>query len=414
MKNADAWVKILYTYGPFAILVFLVFVTERKSRTAMKEAAPSKEKLLTGIYAFNWLIIFGVVIYSVIAWKQINIDRPPEIRGMIENISNSEVLSSNVADLYLHRVRQDNDLYSNYEWLLVNREKREDGEAIVFTIDGSKPESEKIFDYELPIRPDFYAGKVYIRRDKDDLYLRDQAQPLPKRKKIIGSPPTTTPTTTTKLRQFLEFFTTTAYAQTAQAAFSVSDFAIGLESPDAIVRRKTREDLANFDQATALSWIDDVLQDQTRSYRLKLGVLVALNNMPNLRRESLKPATIAAIQSAVGAPDPSLRSEALSLARRYDLVPVTIWEHVEFSGKFQGFGPGRYGANKGQLYDLPNDSASSLRVAEGFKVRLCENEGDGSGSGKCQTFGAGWHAVKSSQAGGVADLVSFIEVTKSK
>ena len=28
--NLDAWVRILYTYGPFAILVFLVFVTERK------------------------------------------------------------------------------------------------------------------------------------------------------------------------------------------------------------------------------------------------------------------------------------------------------------------------------------------------------------------------------------------------
>jgi hypothetical protein len=414
MKTADAWVKLLATYGPYALLMLLVLVTERKIWRAFKDSPEPEKKKFASLYIANWLFFFGVAIFAVYAWKRVNLDKPPEIRGMIENISNSEVLSSNVADLYLHRVRQDNDRYSNYEWLLVNREQRETGETIVFTIDGSKPESERIYDYELPIRADFYTGKVYIRRDQDDLYLKGETQPLPKRKKLIGSPPIAAPTTTTKLQRPLEFFTTTAYAQNVQTGFSVGDFAIGLESPDAIVRRKTREDLANLDQATALPWIDEILQNQKSSYRLKLGVIVALNNMPNLRGESLRPATIAAIQSALGHPDPSLRNEAFSLARRYDLVPVTVWEHIDFSGKYQGFGPGSYRADEGQLGDLPNDSASSVRVLAGFKARLCENEGAGGWSEKCQTFRAGWYRLKPPLAGGVADLVSFIEVRKPK
>lgn len=407
MKNADAWVKLLFTYGPFAMLILWVFIIERKSRIAMNQATISQAKVLTAVYVGNWLVIIGLLIYSVFAWKQINIDRTPEVRGRIENISNSEVLSSNLADLYLHRVRQDNDRYSNYDWLL---EKRlDDGDTIVFTIDGSKPDSENINDYELPFRSHFYDRPVRIWRDKDDLYLEGQLQPLPKRKKVIGSPSDPT----AKLERSLELLSTTAYAQTSQAPLSVSDIAIGLESPDAIVRRTTRADLASMDQAVALQWIDGVLQDQKSSYRLRLGVIVALNNMPHLPAESLKPSTIIGIQTALGSSDPTLRNEALSLARKYGLVPVTVWQDVGFSGKFQGFGPGRYRADKGQLGNLPNDSASSLRVLQGFSARLCENEGTGSGAPRCQTFPAGWYSLKFPPAG-VADQVSFIGVTTKK
>ena len=407
MKNADAWVKLLFTYGPFAILILWVFIIERKSRIAMNQATSSQAKVLTAVYIVNWLVIFGLVIYSIIAWKQINIDRTPEVSGTIENISNSEVLSSNLADLYLHRVRQDNDRYSNYDWLL--KKRIEDGETIVFTIDGSKPDSENINDYELPFRSNFYERPVRIRREKDDLYLEGQGQPLPKRKKVIGSP--TNPTA--KLERSLELFSTTAYAQTSQAPPTVSDIAIGLESPDAIVRRATREDLANLNQAIALPWIDSVFQDQNSSYRLRLGVIVALNNMTNLHGESLKPSTIVGIQTALSSPDPTLRNEALSLARKCDLVPVTVWQDVGFSGKFQGFGLGKYSADKGQLGNLPNDSASSLRVLQGFSARLCENEGTGSEVGRCQAFPAGWYSLKFPPAG-VADQVSFIDVTRKK
>ena len=54
MDTAEAWIKLLYTYGPFAILVFLVFVTERKTRTAMKEAGRDEKQRMIMVYLLNW------------------------------------------------------------------------------------------------------------------------------------------------------------------------------------------------------------------------------------------------------------------------------------------------------------------------------------------------------------------------
>ena len=71
----------------------------------------------------------------------------------------------------------------------------------------------------------------------------------------------------------------------------------------------------------------------------------------------------------------------------------------------QGFGPGRYSWDKNQFGNLPNDSASSLRVATGYRVRLCDNA---DGTGKCEEFDK-----DSSQLDeGMADRASYIYVFK--
>ena len=54
MDTAEAWIKLLYTYGPFAILVFLVFVTERKTRIAKNEAPRDEKPRLMVVYLLNW------------------------------------------------------------------------------------------------------------------------------------------------------------------------------------------------------------------------------------------------------------------------------------------------------------------------------------------------------------------------
>ena len=158
MKLQD-WIKILYEYGPFAILVFLVIVPERRIRTAMKEASEADRKSLRWVYILNWVAVFGLAIFSVYAWSRLNLTEQPTIRGTIENVSNLETLSTNFEDLYLHRIRQNNDLYSNYEWILLNKDKRMDeGEVIEFTIDGSTINHDHTYDYELPIHADFFPG----------------------------------------------------------------------------------------------------------------------------------------------------------------------------------------------------------------------------------------------------------------
>jgi hypothetical protein len=97
----------------------------------------------------------------------------------------------------------------------------------------------------------------------------------------------------------------------------------------------------------------------------------------------------------------------------YKLIPVTVYEDINYSGKSQAYGAGIYRADKSQLGSLPNDSASSLRVAKGFIVRLCENEGNGKGGGLCEVKGAGAYQLQWGPES-VADKVSFIQVIALK
>ncbi len=105
--NAETWAKILFTYGPFAILIFLVFVIERRIYSSWRAANQNNKKEQTaflGLYGFTWLVIFGVAVYSIYAWKRINLDRRPQIEGKIENLSNLETLGMTSADLYLNKI----------------------------------------------------------------------------------------------------------------------------------------------------------------------------------------------------------------------------------------------------------------------------------------------------------------------
>jgi hypothetical protein len=419
MKIADAWIKLLFVYGPFAILVFLVIVTERKLRLAIKDTSGREKKTYTRLYILNWLAIFSLVIFSVYAWKRLNLDRKPTIEGRIESLSNLETLTTSSADLYLHRIRL-NTRYSDYEWILVNKDKRfEDGAKIKFTIDRSNSDGGDgdVYEYELPIQSDFYDKAVQLRREKDKLFWDRNGEEIELRGRTL---PQATQPLTTRLEPTTEFFSTVAYAQaaqTAQTSFSAEDFAVGLESPDALVRRNTRAELAKQGQA-AMYWIEDILANPKSSYRLKLGVIVALNNMPNLRADTLKPSTISAIKNAAADPDDALRNEALGILSKYGYIfdasqPVTVYEHINFAGRSQSFAPGKYRADGGQLGNLPNDSASSLRVTKGYRVRLCENEGKGNGAGRCQEFGEGSFQLKGVREGGIGDIVSYIYVFKS-
>jgi hypothetical protein len=409
MKLAD-WIRMIASYGPNAILVLLVFITEKKIRTAIKEDPGPEKKKLVYVYIFNWFLIFGVAIFAIYAWKKLYIDAKPEIRGTLFNLSSLETLSSTSADLYQNKREKGNShsAYDSYWRLIPEALPWDEGAKIRFVIQGPKPNSkdDDLYEYELPIERGFYETPVSLIRRQGDLFLDRNGRET----KLQGGvlPGNGLPISKQTGRS-TELFPV-AYAQTAQQPFSSYDFTVGLESPDAIVRRKTRYDLSLQEQTVAVPWIDSVLRDPKSSYRLRIGVLVALNNMPHLRAESLTPAIIAAIQNTLNDPDDALRNEALGLARKYKLIPVIVYEHIDFSGKSQAYGPGIYRADKSQLGSLPNDSASSLSVAKGFGVRLCDDEANGKGDGLCEVKGSGRSYKLQWGPKSVADKVSFIQV----
>ena len=87
---------------------------------------------------------------------------------------------------------------------------------------------------------------------------------------------------------------------------------------------------------------------------------------------------------------------------------VTVYEDRDFRGRSQDFGQGRYLNAGGGLGNVRNDKASSVVVDRGFRVRLCENEGDdGRGSGRCEDYGEGRFNLRYN------DSVSYVEVQRA-
>jgi len=406
VDTAEAWIKLLYTYGPFAILVFLVFVTERKARTAMKEAAREEKSRMTLIYLLNWAVIFGLVLFSMYAWTRINLNGEPTIKGRIENLSGREVISTGSAFFFVHRIYVVPGR-AEYMWRLVGPRKYNDGEKISIVLDPNDPNLGEagITNNELTIKSSFYDGEVRIsyRHDLNKLFVDDGGKQveLPQSQQMIAEQPEPA---------WLDFLSTTAFAQ---GSFQPAPYVSSLESPDPVIRRNARADLAR-QGAAAVPWIEDCWNNPKSSYRLKLGTLIALNNMSAVNTGGLRPSTITEFQRASSDPDEALRTEALKFLNRYRIpFPVTVFEHVNSTGRSQTFGEGRFRSDYKQLGNLPNDAASSVKVSKGYRVRLCENVGDGKAVGRCEEYGEGTFNLKVAKAGGVADLVSQIEVLRA-
>ena len=85
---------------------------------------------------------------------------------------------------------------------------------------------------------------------------------------------------------------------------------------------------------------------------------------------------------------------------------VMVYEDRDYRGRSQGFGVGRYMAAGGRLGVLRNDSASSIVVSRGYRVRLCEHEGSGFGDGRCEEYTEGSYNLRYN------DEASYIEVLR--
>jgi hypothetical protein len=402
VETAESWIKLLYTYGPFAILVFFVFVTERKSRIAKNEAPKDEKARLMVVYLLNWVIIFGLVLFSMYAWTRINLEDEPTIKGRIENLSGREVISTGSAFFYVHRVYVVPGR-AEYMWRLVGPKKFADGEKITIVLDPNDPNLGEagITNNELTIQKGFYDHEVRIsyRRDQNKLFVDEGGQPvaLPQSQQTIAEQP----------QGIWDFLSPVAHAQ---GTYQSEAFISSLESPDPVIRRNARADLAR-QGAAAVPWIEDVLSNPKSSYRLRVGTIVALNAMSAVNVQALRPSTIATIQRGASDSDEAWRNECLKFINRYRIpFPVTVYEHVNSGGRAQSFGEGKFRADMGQLGKLPNDSASSVKVTKGFRVRLCENEGEGKATGRCEEYGEGTFNLRVSRSGGVADRVSMIEV----
>lgn len=91
-----------------------------------------------------------------------------------------------------------------------------------------------------------------------------------------------------------------------------------------------------------------------------------------------------------------------------DNPPVKVFSGRDQGGEFQGFNAGTFRYDQREFGNIRNDDASSVWVARGYRVRLCENEGGGSGSGKCEEYGQGSYNLRYN------DKASFIRVWRDR
>jgi hypothetical protein len=74
---------------------------------------------------------------------------------------------------------------------------------------------------------------------------------------------------------------------------------------------------------------------------------------------------------------------------------VTIFEGKNQSGTSATFGVGTYAANFGPIKAIGNDTASSISVENGYRVKICQHEGNNNqGGGNCEEYGAGSYNLK--------------------
>ncbi len=300
MSDAEAWVKLLYTYGPFALALLLLLVAEQKARAAWRAAPTNEKRVLMVLYCATWAAFFAVGTFAMYAWKRINLPHEFTIRGTLKGKPNlvSEMFTSD-SGLFLRRVYHAGGFH--YDWRIITGRRLPDSSSFAFVFDPGGDNHELDAEYDLPILPGFYDNTVQIMYDRNQgkliLQYGGKESELSSRPVVRDVP------------RHRPGFVSVAYAQ---EPFVAERFKERLESDDPIVRRDARNDLARAGQP-ALPWINDLLAAPGSSYRLRLGAISALNRMPGVHAATLGPTARAAVDRAAQDADPVLRGEARKL-----------------------------------------------------------------------------------------------------
>jgi hypothetical protein len=121
------WPKVLYLYGPFALLVFVVAVLEYKARKAWQS---DRSKISGAIRVATWLVIFvlcGVVVY---AWFWVN--RPPFVlTGSVQNLHGTETIGSKELYSVPEYYDRQRDIF-NINWAFVTSSLKPEGQTLKF------------------------------------------------------------------------------------------------------------------------------------------------------------------------------------------------------------------------------------------------------------------------------------------
>ena len=300
-------VKLLYTYGPFALLVFFVYVIEGKVRGVLKDPAiPGKVGF--PIYCATWAVIFGLCGGVVYIWVLFNVSSEATIRGTFENIQSTQSVASRF-EMYLRRYYTKGDSF-DYDWRLVTPHRLAEGTQIDFDF-ASSPFAIAT-RHVITIHDSFYQYPVAIRyltkAQKLVLYHDGKNEDLPPVDDVgRGGPAPKVP--------MFQVVSSVFAAQSASAATVYQR----LNSTDPVIRRVARDEVASRGKAE-LPQIEKILLSDSSSYALRVGAISANNSMKGIDGDSLSQAAYVAIVRAAFDEDPSLSAEAFRFFKRFSVA----------------------------------------------------------------------------------------------
>jgi hypothetical protein len=311
----ETWAKLLFTYGPFGLIVLFIFVLEVKARAQMKDTGAKSARVV--IYVLTWMSIFALGTVVVVAWMKMNLVNEASIRGHLTGLSVSDSIETPFEHMYLRRAYSDSShTRYDFDWMIVTPRKLENQFPIKIYLDQSTADHEDLTIYELPISPDFYqpGREIDLRYDRSHraLSLRDasgRAIPLK-----VASDSLQGQAQNDRPSFFRAGFITKVLAQSRPDLRSLSN---RLEADDSIIRTQARVDLASMGPSAA-SFMETTLSNPGSSYRLKLGVISALNAMSQRNiNVALSPVAVCGIARAAGDADLALRSQASTYLRTH-------------------------------------------------------------------------------------------------
>lgn len=342
------WMKAIYDYGPFALVVIFALITTTRTRKAMVRATKATRLPHIIVYLLNWIVTVGLVVVVVLIWAKLNVPRDIYvIEGKITGLERKDLITSTDEEFFLRRV-YGIDERLDYKWKYISNKKFSDSTEITFT-HGSTPNDLGFGnDYTFIVYSDFYNRKVNIKFDsvRHGFFIRRHGYFWERLSsqfvQIVEEPQPT--------KNVFDFFIKPAYAQD----ISFETLKILLQSFDPIDRRNGRSALVKM-RSEALPWIRDVLLDPHSSLELRYGVISALSMMKDIDVSSFDDAFLLKIVNACIENNPSFSEEAKQL-----FVNHTSWGLDEklqtLLKEFERMDP--------NSYEYRNETLHGLAVAE--------------------------------------------------
>jgi WD40 repeat protein len=296
----EVLVKLLFQYGPFAILVLYVSVTIPQALKFFKKTPQNKNGTARFILIANWIAFFVISAICIYVWVEFNVKDAAIIQGQLIGLPEGTSVTSPFQNLYLRRVYGQKER-ADFLWAIIRSQKLPRGEPIDFYI--QEPGNNNPPIYKLPVDDDMYNDVVvltYHAATKKLCRERGREQSCLEKRDLISGKQQQTNQAEGSGFQWIP----TVHAQ---GKTDLTGMSARLDSNDPVVREGAWKDLVAVGQ-DASDYVSRVLSDPKSSSRLRLSVLVALNDPK--AKWSLTQQANCAILHAVNNPDPTLKEQA--------------------------------------------------------------------------------------------------------